>query len=104
MYRGSGPSVAPPRGLFLGSDQDYIPLSMTRCNQTSKEIDADLGFIWGAVIWRLSPTEETLKEDQEEDVERDDKGRGERWRQKGGNNDNRPPWIQVVEGGTTREQ
>lgn len=77
MYPGSGLSVGSTQRSIPGIRPGLLPLSLTWGNQTSKEIDADLGFIWGPVIWRLSNPEETLKEDQKYKEKREGKGRGE---------------------------
>lgn len=56
MYRGSGLPVGSTQRSIPGIRPGLLPLSLTWCNQTSKQIDADLGFIWGPEIWRLSHT------------------------------------------------
>lgn len=56
MYRGSGLPVGSTQRSIPGIRPGLLPLSLTWCNQTSKQIDADLRFIWGPEIWRLSHT------------------------------------------------
>lgn len=76
MDRGSGLAVGSTQRSIPGLTPGLLTPALTWCNETSKEIDADLGFIWGPVIWRLSHTEEMLKEDHKHKDEREEKGRG----------------------------
>lgn len=77
MDHGSGLSAGSTQRSIPGIRPGLLPLSMTWCNQTSKEIDADLGFIWGPVIWRLSHTGDAEGGSEVQRREREEKGRGE---------------------------